>query len=385
MSLKKIIAKDYRDVEDRANALFRMSTIDIGKMIEHAYQDSISIIASLLVHHGDEIDYLQIQRQRTLDRIQTTLYQRFENLSIEVEDYWTTRRKDYDLLSRLSASFIARKASPPWIIPKLNLKDPISKDGKYDPRMGHLRFYFRNMADVMLKQIQSGALARESMSQILNRIRKMFDRKKKNGVREAVWDDPELAKLKLDADRMGLSGAIDIQEGIYTLEDVERLKETLRAAMGWEYRQDRAYFTDSLRRNNKWLMSVEKVLSADSLDRLYSGQLQIGPKEMGIKDMTWVVHRPGVCDCCDRRDGLTMTEIKKDIDDEYGSQPPPLHPNCNCRLVPTISEEWSEKNLSSGEDEWDEESGIVYRADKEEKKLGFRDMTLNQYLNSIGD
>lgn len=326
--LKNIIKDDFSTIQKRADLMFKVFTSDMGKMIDEANKDVIATIAAVLSMHK-ESEYKRLVHNHTLDSLDQVIKGRYQVLVHKLEMYWSQKRDQFDLLSRLAAGFIGRKSSPPWLETKLNLKDELSTDGKYDPRRGHFDYCFRNITDALIKEIQKGLLNEESMSQIMQRVRKLFNRNSKQNVREAEkWDyfKPSLD----DAEPVyKLQGPVNISEGTFTLEDIEDLQLEQQRAMQWEYRQYRPWFSDELKANNRYLRGLEELLMSDALDQLHNGLLQIGPKEFGIDDMEWAVSRPQPkCDECTTRDGLTMKEIKAKIKDDFGDQVPPLHPNC---------------------------------------------------------
>lgn len=391
MKLKKRIAKDYKDVQKAAENLYAYASYKIGKHIELANKDTISTIAYMLSSHGDKLTFSDLAKNKVLDRLRDTLNRRYDSLAHDIEEYWGKKRDQFELLARLSSGFIAKKSSPPWVKSVINLNDEISTDGAFDPRKGHLRMYFRNMVDAIVQQVSQGAIKEESVHVILKRVRKMFDRDEKRGVREAgrnpVIDlDGPYDTTNPDSNYFAetVYGPVDIAEGIYTLEDVAVLRSDLQIANRWAYRDYRPWFTDAVKRNNKYLRLLDQMLRADAVDQLHNGLMQIGPKEMGIEDMEWVAAvGPTTCEACRARDGMTMTEIKKLMKDEYKDDPPPLHPNCYCEIVPSIKDDWADKILEKDGMTWDDETGDIYLASNQEKLAGIQDMTFDEYLNSI--
>ena len=390
MKLQKQVEKDWKDVQKRANALFEVYASDIMKMIDTASKDIIASLAASLSMYP-EITYQNLQQGKSIDRISQVIHHRCDNLALEIEKYWTDHRYDFDLMARLSLNFITLKTSPPWIKKHLDLKSDLSKDGRFDPRMGHLRFYLHKMADGIMNQVTSGALKEETLNQILSRVRAMFNKKKLMGVRESAFDPYGLehdVNITPDGEyQETLRGSVEIAEGTYTIEDVSRFQDQQRRAMNWEYRQYDPAFSDEIKRNNRYLRDLEQSLMSDAIDLMHSGvmqQMRSYPDEFGIEDMVWAVSRPqNECDECTVRDGLTMKEIKAKIDDEWGDQPAPLHPNCRCQLIPKIKDDWADKTLKDSGMEWDSETGITYRADEQEKKYGIKDMTFDEYLANI--
>jgi hypothetical protein len=382
--LQRRIAKDYADIQRRSSLMFSLYCSDMGKLIDEANKDVLGTISATISVH-DEAAYKVLLANRTLDSLRYIINSRYELLVQKLEEYWTEKRSDFDILSRAAVGFIGRKSSPPWVKTKFDLKNQIATDGKFDPRKGHFNFYFISMADHIIKEIQRGALSEETMNQIMQRVRRLFNRSSKQGVRESNYPwvksdaDPES-----DVVENSLKGPVEVSEGFYSLEDVERFQDEQSRAMKWGSREYRPYFTDELKANNRWLRSLEQMLMSDSINLLHAGVLKIGSEEMGIEDMQWVVSRPQKeCDECTIRDGLTMKEIKIKIKDEHKADVPPLHYNCRCMLVPKIKDDWADNVLKNDGVEWDPTDGKVYKADRLEKDLGMQDMTFDEYLSSV--
>lgn len=385
MLLSKRIEKDYAQIQRRADSMFQASATDIGSMLEAANNDAINSISTILSYNSD-VSYAHLTRVRSLDRLRHILEHRYDVCASDIENYWGARRKDFDLLARLSMSFISKKASPPWMRTELNLADKLSKDGRLDPRMGHIRFYLRSMVDAIIKEITRGALEEDpSLHKILKRVRRLFDRKEPRNVREDSTNYNPNSQVNLDQqDEFNLNGTIGISEGTFTMEDVARFQDFQKRAMRWDYREYKPWFSDSLKNNNRYLRDLEQILSSDAIDQLHSGMLEIGSEEMGVKDFAWVLSRPQpVCDECTKRDGLTMTEIKSKMKDQYRDQPPPLHPHCRCQIAPKLKDDWAKNELKKSGMEWDDSTGDVYQAGKQEKKYGITDMTFDQYVSVV--
>lgn len=390
MKLQDRINKDFKSVIKRANTTFDLHASIIGGVIENAGKDTISTVAAILSNYPD-LNYGLISSHRTFDRLTSTLNHRWEIAAQSVEDLWGDAKSDFDILSRISVAFICKKSSPPWVNNKLDLKTLVSTDGGYDPRMGHIRFYFRKQVDAIMQSIQQGCLNGETLNQILTRVRKFFSRGRgRMGGREAArgsWEDimTSIDTGAEDQFEETLYGPADISEGTYTLEDVERFTARQEKVQGWESRQYRPWFTDELKSSNRYLRDLEQILVADAVDQLHEGLLQIGSEEQNIEDFVWIATRgpKGLCDECAARDGMTMTEIKDKMKDKYKDQVPPLHPNCRCQLSPQLDRKWVDKVVDDGDKSWDPDSGKVYIADKQEKEYGITDMTLDEYMGAI--
>ena len=321
MKLEKRVRRDFKDVQKAANNLYAYSLNRIFKKIVQTNRDVLSSVAVMLTLHPGEINYQSLLNHRSIDRLRDTLNRQYDILADEIEADWTKTRNQFDLIGRLGVHFVAKKASPPWKKSVINLKDSLSTDGRYDPRTGRLRFYFSNIVDQILREIKAGALKKESANKILARLKPILIPKATRRMREAAFKD-----TTDDTDVIVSAQADDIAvtEGVFTQEDVALLKAELTDANNWAYRQIDPNAKMSDRINNANLRSFEQLLSADALDQLHSGMLQIGGENLGINDMQWVAtHTSTTCDHCTDRDGLTTLQISDQIKDEYGDDPPP--------------------------------------------------------------
>lgn len=383
MNLKKRVAKDYKDIQLKANALFQVSALNIGRIIEKAGQDIVQSLA-LNLSQFPTIDFMQLNALGTFDRLESLIKLRLKHAAIEVSDQWTHSRSNFPILARASMSFISRKSSPPWINVTLNLKDKVdsARDGARDPRMGHIQFYFDKMADLTIQQLKQGTLSGENLHQVLERIRPLFSNRKRVSKES---NEPYKVQTKLDIEAEDLlKTTVQIEEGYFTLEDMQSFIEDLRVANNWEYRQYKPWFSEELKRKNSFLRSLEQILYADATALLHDNQIQIGPKEMGIDDFVWITAKQETtCEICGKRHEMTMRDIKKKIKDKYKDQPPPLHPNCNCQLVPKINEEWTKSAAENNDLSWDANTGLVYKADKLEKKYNIQNMTFDEYMDKF--
>ena len=389
MNLQKRIEKDYEQIENMANNLFQYTFLLMGEKIDVTNEHALQTISAILGIH-EEINYKYLLTGAKLESLRHVLYALYDNLSNNLEEIWSKSKLNFDILTRIGVSFLARKATPPWIKVKLDLKKQVSMDGPFDPRMGHFHYTFRNLVDAILKEVQRGSLQSESMHQIMNRVRKFFDKKQAQGLREDNRINfPPFETMPFDQEDINpktqWGGPVDIQEGFYSLEDVKKYQEMQYRANGWEHRREDPYMSDAMRANNKWLSMLEQMLMSDAIHSVQTGMINIGSEEMGIEDFVWVVSRPQpTCDECTGRDGLTMKEIKSKMKDDYKDQPPPLHPNCRCRVVPKLKDDWADNVLKKDGLEFDPNSGNVYKASKLEKKYGYTDMTMDEYFSLIG-
>lgn len=383
-ALQNRIDKDYKGILKMTNAMYKLRTNQIGSVLSDAFDSCVKSISAHLIFH-DKMDYQKLFAAGTFTRMEHDVKAILKHAAYQMEDISTKLRRSMDLTGRLASSYLARKATPPWIPIKLDIG---SMDGVSGPGKGLFIYYMDQLAKDISTQVQRAALNGESPSQTLKRVRALFNRANKNRMNESMTD-PKIANQYNQAyDQKSelasyVDKSVDIKEGFYTVEDVEDLQSEQRTAMQWEHRQYRPWFSDSLKSNNRVLRQLETNFMSDMIEALHTGMLQVGSKNMGIKDFEWVVSRPQPkCDECTVRDGKTMTEVKT-IRDKFKGQPPPLHPNCRCQLVPKINDEWAKKELEADGYEWDSSSGVAFNPTAEQKKLGFTKMNWDDWLSTV--
>lgn len=381
-ALANKIAKEDKLLKKKANFLMLSYQKEMGDIIQKGFESIIhSIVNQLLYVNTEETSYMQMRQMGIFKRLEIQIESILESVAIDVERYWTQKRKNIDLLSRLSISYLNKKSSPPWLKTKINLKDKLSTDDRFDPGKGHFRFYFAKMADTIMQQIQQGALKEETTNQIVKRVKRLMNRNSYQNVREI--DQKYKQSLKNNPMDEELSyGPIEMEYGFFKEDDIEELKDDMIKANQFEHRQYRPWFTDEVLKNNKQIYLLEQMLYADALNLINSGNVETMPELAGIKDMEWSVQRPGVCDCCDSRDGLTASEIKEKIDDDYGDMPPPLHPNCNCEYMPVLKDDWKDKELSEQGVSWDPWSGKL-EVPKDVKNKYRMDLDFDEFLDVV--
>lgn len=107
-----------------------------------------------------------------------------------------------------------------------------------------------------------------------------------------------------------------------------------------------------------YIWEIEKEVTQDFVDQVRKGQVDAA-RENGIKDFIWIaVIDDRTDDCCAWRDGLTTSEIKRELrgkhrNDECDAEVPPAHFNCRCDLAPVTDELIDQKPEGLGDfDTW---------------------------------
>lgn len=103
---------------------------------------------------------------------------------------------------------------------------------------------------------------------------------------------------------------------------------------------------------------LEKLVTEEFVQAVREGQVDAA-KEMGVKDFIWIaVIDDRTDECCAKRDGLLVSEIKERLstewqDDDCAAHVPPAHPNCRCTIAPVLTEEPVSEGISTKDfDEW---------------------------------
>lgn len=370
------LTKEDRAIKRKIYFLTLVYKDKIGKRIQRSFDEATkTIFHTLLYYVHEDTTYAQIISSGVLNSLRQNLDHNFQTTAREIETFWIHQRRKIDLLSRIGVSLIGKKSAPPWKRTKIDLKNKLSTEDKYDPRKGHFRFYFAKMTDSIMQQIQQGIIKEESLNKIIKRIDNLVDRKKLRNVREQIKEEEKKEDIYY-------AGPVDIEYGFYTPDDILELKQDMIEANQFEYRQYRPWFSKEVLKNNKQLYLLDQMLNADALNLINSGNIESMPQLEGIEDMVWLVQRPGVCDCCDSRDGLTSKEIKANIKDEYGDMPPPLHPNCNCEYIPKLSKDWEDKDLEDQGVTWDPWTGNL-KVPKDVQTKYRTDLDLTDFLSQI--
>lgn len=350
--LQKKILQEDRLLKKKIERLYNYYTHEIGETLNKMSFDAVAIVAMNLPF---EFSYSSLMMSGEIDTIRTQLSSVFLYNVYELETKWKKIRKQFDVLARVGVAYLDRKASPPWYPVNLNLKDNLTLSHEFSPVKGYYRYIFANMLDSIIQQIRRGALNEETYGQILGRLKKTFSssQKKQIEARKTPYEPDLLAS----EDSMDLYGPVNMSTGFFTPHDIAELAKEFQIANSQEWRQYKPWFTDEIKSNNRYMRDLEQTMMSDVLSLVQSGQSDFAPDLAGISDMQWVCERPGTCEVCDARDGMTMTNIKKKIKDEKAGAPPPLHPNCRCELVPIMAEDWQDDDLSKQGVDWNPDTG----------------------------
>lgn len=381
--LQKRVNKDYEDILKRVNSLYLLRSNEIGEVISQAMEMCVRDIAHAL-SHMHQMDYSTFIRSGISHRIQSDTERVLVKAGQDIQMILDDLKREMDLMGRLAVAFISRKATPPWIKIKIDLRS--STDGALGSGTSRVDYYMRLMAKDVHSYVMQGVSRKKTSHEIMTTIRGLFNTRKLSHFYETREDAGRKPDPTLFQDSYEIVGepSIELSEGIYTLDDIDALQSAQMEADGMSHRANRPWFSAALKKNNKILSALERDFMSDMIEALHQGMLQIGTDEMGIEDFEWVVSRPQPrCDECTSRDGRTMKWIKANIKDDYADQPPPLHPNCRCQIVPQIKDQWSQDALSKDGYEFDPEDGVAFNPTAKQKKLGYKSLSWDDWLSNI--
>jgi len=400
VNLKKRIDKEYSQGIKRFNALYAMYR---ARMMSVFADHSDAVLQSILTHLSvlpEKPDYIVIRKFGIEKRIGHDIGAILDLCADQMSLIYEESHRSFDLYGRLFSAYLARKASPPWVTVKVNLKDEIPSKRR---GLGTAQFHYHmnNLAALIMKQINLALMNGESNHKIMQRVRALvkISRKKRESrgvetvgyrLAEANNDDQYYFDMSQEVFQ---TNPYEVTEGVFSLEDVQRLQAAQERAFGWSTRD----LGDGLvqARQNVALQQLERSYMSDMVERLHAGMTTNAEDNLGIQDYVWVVSKPQPeCDECTDRDGMTMKEIKDTfgtgiIEGSYpparGDSPPSLHPHCKCQIVPKINDEWAKNTLKSEGYEWDQESGeaITFEPDADQKKLGFTALSWNDWLSTV--
>lgn len=399
--LQGLVNRRMNDVRKSANAMFAFQKNEMAKAIKTHQQNIIKILAYHLatmpqVNYGF---YLSSKLDKT---IQGELADQGRVTSARIKPIWTKLTRDLHLVGRLAGGYLSRISQPPWKPVKLDLESPYEKEIKWE---NSLPYYFKRLDSQIMDQLHLGIKNEESVTEIMKRIKTVFGSNKlmregsttikKDSQGNTVYTDKDTGDQQIASDVFD-EPLTQVTTGTYSDEDVANLQTDQRAAMDWFSREYSPSMDKAVWENNKFMMGLERDLMTDSVNGLHQGLLQIGSDNMGIQDFTWIASKGrNECENCRRRDNLTMTQIK----DKFGSgaftsgvyppglpkdSPPPLHPWCNCQLVPAINDDWADSSLKKDGYEWNPDTGLAFNPTAAQQKLGFTTMSWDDWLGSIG-
>jgi len=183
-------------------------------------------------------------------------------------------------------------------------------NSNYKDRMAHI---CSNLYRELERTLEQSMLGDEFMGQALNRVDSAF------GKIERIVQSREAAKTQA---RPAYETAILDQD------DVDEMVEELRTVKGWNTREPRVWTATGKRG-----YEFERDMRTELVRSVRSGRIDAAEYVgYSIKDYIWnAVVDSKTDECCLKRDGLTMTEIKAKFHDDTA---PPLHFNCRCDLIP---------------------------------------------------
>lgn len=391
MKLQKRILKDYNEGLKRANALHALYLARVVRVLRFARSDALNTIRGMLAslpeltysaarqHHFDK------QLERDLDRI-------FDSSAHQVARIWAEARDIMAIHGRLMAGFVARKSSPPWIPTKIDLQSGVGETKVGNSWTSAPAFHLKNLSQTLQREVMFGLLREQSIPEIMRRVQRLLGNDKIYKGKESDDDDnvrqfrtksPDGDSTFVQATQVFGGEAADQTYGYFTPEDVEMYRAQQIKAMDFVGRSSDP-FNSEVSSSNASYRALDSAMMQDLLELLHNEVVQVGTDNMGIKDFVWIASKPQKeCDECTDRDQLTMTEIEDKIDDEWGSQAPPLHPNCRCQLIPKLRDDWAKDALHKDGYEWGPDEGLKYVPNQQEQNLGFEAMDYDQWVNQL--
>lgn len=390
MKLKGQIYKDSKEISKAHNALFKYQKQLMAKEISKYQKDVQNILVNFL-SRLPEIDYSTF-----VSNYEKQVLHELESCAPieQLINLWWDLRNHINLSGRLHGGFIARKATPPWISVRMNISDP----ALYQLNIRNsVTYSMRGLIQLIMGQINIGIKNQEQLGPIIQRVTSLFKSplKKAKEAASAPFNFDEL-RVPDDTEKFD-DGNFIVEQGVFNQQDINKLRTAQIKAMGWMNRQYDPNMDDRIWKRNKAMMGLERDMLNDSLFALHNGLITVGSENMGIKDFVWITSfLETTCEVCGARDGMTM----KEIEEKFGkgkfprgeawpsslrqNDPPPLHPHCNCQIAADIKDDWSEKALEKDGYTWNPDSGIYFSPTGEQKKLGFTDMTWDQWLGNLG-
>lgn len=252
-------------------------------------------------------------------------------LSLRRIAYIVSYAGEIEALARLKGQPLKAKADHSRLAHIQGLESPSGGGIKF-----RLRLYYQALARKAVQAFELGLVSEESDQDILTRVANAFPKQK-----TLVRPKKKLQKPKREAApprrRMEDSlvvGFIDddawdeaVQTYLQNEIQIGRSPEdTVKVQVG----------KDKIER---YVWEVEKEVTQDFVELVRRGQID-GARENGIQDFVWIsVIDDKTDECCAWRDGLTTSEISRQLKGKYSgdecrTEVPPAHFNCRCDLAP---------------------------------------------------
>lgn len=101
---------------------------------------------------------------------------------------------------------------------------------------------------------------------------------------------------------------------------------------------------------------LEREATEEFVSQVRDGEVDAA-RENGIDDFVWIaiIDKATCEECCEKRDGLTTSEIESKLKDEWSDDDcdasvPPAHPNCRCTLGPIDTQKADEARGTNDQD-----------------------------------
>jgi hypothetical protein len=352
------------------NPAYRRFVLEKNKALEYLLSANQDKLSTVMADLWELIDFFISHIQHlarhdaaiTTNRIDHMLHSFFDKAADDsIDIYFANRRMAYSLSyageGEAIGRALGRKTRLKLDAAKLNARHVTDSPFGGDPAV-RIRFAFDKLRTAVVHAIMQSVLLRRDDEEMRAAVTKVFPTAKKvrklkkrlRKVKRVVREAFKPTKPTEDPDSLTV-GILDDDTWQQIVD--QYLDANIPTTRGTGVAD--TVIDDSSGENVvRYLWEVEKDMTEDFVANVRAGQIDVA-KENGIIDFQWIaVIDNKTDDCCLWRDGLSTTEIQKQLsgehkDDECDGSEPPIHPYCRCDLAPLTDAEEGEPNEDLGD------------------------------------
>jgi SPP1 gp7 family putative phage head morphogenesis protein len=232
----------------------------------------------------------------------------------------------------------------------------VTSDGKRLP--SYVEYLLSRLKTKITQSFELSALSEETMDAFGERLERAFPKRREKRRRGLTRPSPKLLEVGKKATQNFTVFQVDDDDWRGIVDEVMGKITDFDRALGKSRRLAPAVSEELFDQVVAYEWELEKLVTEEFVQAVREGQVEAA-KEMGVKDFIWIAVLDDRTDeCCAKRDGLLVSEIKERLstewqDDDCAAHVPPAHPNCRCTIAPVLTEEPVSEGISTKDfDEW---------------------------------
>ncbi len=232
----------------------------------------------------------------------------------------------------------------------------VTSDGKRLP--AYVEYILSRLKTKITQAFDLSALSEETAEAFAERLERAFPERRDTKRRGLTRPNPKLLEVGKKATKNFTVFQVDDQEWQNIVDEVMGKITDFDRAIGKSRRLSTVASEELFDKQIAYKWELEKLVTEEFVQSVRQGQVEAA-KEMGVKDFIWIaVIDDRTDECCAKRDGLLVSEIKERLGaewegDDCEAHVPPAHPNCRCTIAPVLTEEPVSEGISTKDfDEW---------------------------------